>query len=163
MATTHDFATALAYGEEKERELDAFFEERWGYIAEPVSMAQQRQGIDRVLYLPEDPTKRVTVEYKSEPMAAKTGNSFVETIAYDNRGGKLGWAFTCSADWLVYYIPPQGRVMLFRPEAIREQVPAWARKYRHRIAQNPSGYNGHGILVPVHVMETVALKQYWIS
>lgn len=156
----HSFRASLEIGQKYEAVLDKWFESRFGYAIEPSTQPQQRVGIDRWFTHDKfDEGKRVSVEYKADIRAFKTRNVFVETIAYDSNGGKLGWGLSCSADFLAYYIPGLSTVWIFQPDTIRGLIPAWARRHRLRVSNNGS-YNGHGILVPLKVFEAASASRY---
>lgn len=154
-----DMDVSLRCGEEREKELDAWMSERFGFVCEPVSRADQRRGIDRRVTDPSRPGTVWMVEYKADAKAAETGNVFLETIGYDINGGKLGWGLACQADWIVYWVPPLGRILFVKPDTIRDYVPLWAKEYRLAVASNTK-YNAHGILVPLRIFETIATRRY---
>ncbi len=151
---TYDFAHQLAEGEEGEAFLDAFFRAR-GQTIRPATPDEQRQGIDRVFTTPGGDESRV--EYKTDYLAAKTGNAFVETISVDTQG-KMGWALTARADYLIYYLP--GRAIYVLPFlSLRWALPGWIRDYPTRSAQN-NGYATHGVLVPLEEVAQLAMQRF---
>ena len=151
----YDFDEQLAIGEEAEKVLDKYFE-RW-YRVEPVGMAEQRQGIDRVFTKP-DGTK-VTVEYKSDFQASRTGNAFIETeiASRDGVGIKGGWARTCKADLLVYWVVGQELLVLV-PNDLRIRVDQWENLHRSVTVPNPS-WVAAGTLVPLAELRLIAIHQ----
>lgn len=151
---TYDFDHQLAEGEEGEAYLDAFFRER-GHTIRPATHDEQRQGIDRVFTAPDGRVARV--EYKTDFLAAKTGNAFVETVSVD-RHGKMGWALTSQADTLIYYLP--GKVIYVLPfMSLRWALPTWIRDYPAKSAQNRD-YATHGILVPLDELAQFASQTF---
>ena len=95
-----------------------------------------------------------TVEYKSGLQTARTGNVFLETISVDSVN-KPGWAYTSQADYLAYYIPPDGLVYIIRFEVLRSQLPRWERRYPVRRIAN-EGYHTQGLLVALREFEACA-------
>ena len=112
----YQFDAQHADGLAGEAFLDALFS-RW-YRIRPASAAQQRRGIDRWF---RTTTRRLAVEYKTDHTAARTGNAFVETVSVDT-AHKPGWAYTSQADYLVYYIPPDGLVYVLRFAVLRREL-----------------------------------------
>ncbi len=139
----HDFDAQRTRGEDGEAALDRFFRSRGHYI-EPATRGQQLRGIDRV-FLKDG--KVAYVEYKTDFRAQETGHVFVETISMD-ASDRAGWAYTSSADYLVYYIPALSRIYVIPLEVLRRELPGWAERYPTRPAQNRE-YATHGILVPI--------------
>lgn len=152
---SYDFDRQLAEGEAGEAFLDAFFRGR-GHTVRPVSMDGQRRGIDRDITAPDG--RQMSVEYKTDRLAARTGNAFVETISVDAEQGKMGWALTSQADYLVYYVPEH--VILILPFAsLRWALPGWMRDYPARAAPN-DGYRTHGVLVPLDKLAEYAVQTF---
>src|SRR5690606_23251114 len=118
-AMAYQFDAQHADGLAGEAFLDALFS-RW-YRIRPASAAQQRRGIDRWF---RTATRRLAVEYKTDHTAARTGNAFVETVSVDT-AHKPGWAYTSQADYLVYYIPPDGLVYVLRFAVLRRELARW--------------------------------------
>lgn len=135
-----------------QHELDEIFRER-GFAVEPTTPEQERGEKlgDRVF---SKDGKRWFVEYKSDESASKTGNAFVETISVDSQGVP-GWAHTCRADFIMYYLPLDGLIYVFRPRRMRKLIPKWEKKYPTRPTSKGQnkGYNTHGILVPLREFE----------
>ncbi len=146
----YDFRTQLARGARGEAALDRLFA-RW-YAITPATAAEQRQGIDRHFVAP--PGRQLTIEYKTDWTAARTGKAFVETVSVDT-ANKPGWAYTSQAEHLVYFIPPDDLVYVLRFTVLREQLARWVRVYPGRAIPN-RGYHTHGLLVPLREFETLA-------
>jgi len=149
---TYDFKQQLTKGEKGEKNLDAFFAER--YEIEPVSMDLQRQGIDRI-FTNRETGKRHKVEYKTDWTASKTGNAFVETISVDT-ADKPGWAYSSKADILIYYLPQDMLVYVVEFPILRRLLPRWETTCVSRKIPN-NGYMTHGLLVPLDEFERHAL------
>ena len=150
---TYDFQEQLAEGQAHELRLDNHFR-RFNIEIRPATMDEQRQGIDRFF------THRTTgkvdaMEYKADSLAGKTGNAFVETISVDTTG-KPGWAVASQARYLVYMVTEPETIYLIDMRALRVALPVWKAKYPTRQAQN-NGYRTHGVLVPLHELERIAI------
>ena len=143
----------LAEGQGAENHLDRFFS-TWFDITESTRQ-QQREGIDRI-WVRKDSGCVITVEYKADSTAARTGNIFIETVSVDT-AKKLGWAYTSRAQELLYYIPPLGKAYLVPMSLIKRQLPAWHGKYPTRRIPNKGRlgdtYHTVGILVALSVFE----------
>jgi hypothetical protein len=148
--TRYDFMAQLARGARGEDVLDRLFR-RW-YALTPATQAEQRRGIDRHFVTPAG--RRLTVEYKTDWTAARTGNAFVETVSVDT-AGTPGWAYTSQAAYLVYFIPPDGLVYVLTFAALRAQLRAWTQAYPTRAIPNTT-YHTHGLLVPLREFEALA-------
>lgn len=156
MVKTFSFVDQLEKGESAEKVLDIYFS-KW-YTIYPVNMDMQRKGIDRLFerrQLSDDPMLEkdiIKIEYKSDSRTQDTGNCFVETKSVMELG-KLGWAYTSQADILVYFAEPD-TLYIVRPEAIREKVDEWVRKFGERPVRNKN-YHTIGVPVPERVFETI--------
>lgn len=156
MSTIFDFSTQLAQGAEGEAWLDAFFS-RW-FIVTPVSPASQRRGIDRS-FTDKKNGRTFTVEYKADRRAGQTGNAFIETISVDAPTVRQGWAYTCQADYLVYFCSSPETIYIIPPAVLRSAIDDWLARYPKRVIPN-RGYNTHGVLVPLDELEQIAIMVY---
>lgn len=145
------FDDQLSHGEHGETFLDRFFS-RWFRI-EPATPEEQRRGIDRIFYNSRH-RRTLTIEYKTDTAAARTGNAFIETISVDAIE-KAGWVFTTEADILIYYIPGKSVLYVLRMAAVRSRLPFWLLTYKVREIPN-LGYYTHGLLVPLDELERCA-------
>lgn len=152
MTTTYHFDTQLAQGETGEHILDARFADH--YTIRPATAAQQRQGIDR-WYTRITDGETFPVEYKTDRTAGRTGNAFIETISVDTVG-KLGWAYTSQARYLIYYIPKPDTVYVVPMARIRVMVDKWRQQYPERRIPNNT-YHTVGVLVPLDELEKIAV------
>jgi hypothetical protein len=151
MAQTYDFQEKLREGQRHERYLDEHYRDR--FVVEPASRADERRGIDR--YFTERRTgRRYAIQYKADTTAARTGNAFIETLSVDTSGAP-GWALSCQADFIVYYVVGIGPAYVIRPAAIRRQMARWEREYPSRRIAN-RGYHTVGLLVPLDELERIA-------
>lgn len=148
---SYSFNGQLQSGEQGEVFLDEYFA-RW-FILEPASPAEQRQGIDR-FFTTRNRKRRFAVEYKTDNVAARTGNAFIETISVDVIN-KPGWAYTSQAEYLLYYVPGKAVVYMMPMAAIRRCLALWLEHFPHRQIPN-NGYNSYGLLVPLGEFERYA-------
>jgi hypothetical protein len=146
----YDFDEQLRKGQAGERRLRAYFREL-GYRTRSATRDEQRRGIDFVLQLPTGPEG---VEVKTDRTAGQSHNAFIETVSVD-AARKSGWAYTCSADLLCYYVPTDGVAYLIKPARLRTRLPRWLRTYPTRTAPN-KGYLTVGVCVPLVELERVA-------
>lgn len=142
MTVAYDFNEQKKSGAYGESYLDDFFS-RW-YAITPASPMQQRQGIDR--HFTRRGGESMTIEYKTDWSAARTGNAFIELISVDCRY-VVGWAYSSCADYLLYLVPAAA-IYVIKFAQLRLQLPFWTRRYELRTVQN-EGYQARGILVPL--------------
>jgi hypothetical protein len=117
-------------------------------------MAQQRQGVDAIIRH-KDSGNQFLVEVKTDYRAAETGNAFVELVAYDKPTLKLGWAYTCQSDWLIYFLPVSGQIFFLKPRRIRDRLNFWLSRYKQRTVPNQD-FNTRGLLVPLQELQDIA-------
>lgn len=153
MSQPYDFYVQRSIGVAAEERLDKHFG-NWFDIT-PATDAEQRKGIDRHYHLRLD-GRRFTVEYKCDRLAHKTGNVFIETVSVD-RAHRSGWGYTCTADWLLYYVPYSELIYMLRMRDVTKSLPGWERQYTHKAVQNAS-YQTHGVLVPLVEFEKLAFQ-----
>ena len=142
---TYDMGRQLARGEKAERRLDKHFADRFHIT--PVTREQQNQGIDRI-FRHRKTGARYAIEYKTDWTAARTNNVFVETVSIDAQN-KRGWAYTCQADWLIYYVPDKRAIYILSLSTLRAELPRWLDHYAISPPVRNPGYNTRGILVPL--------------
>jgi len=65
---------------------------------------------------------------------------------------KPGWAYTCQADYLFYYIPADGLVYVLRPFRIRHFVGHLVH-WRYPVAVPNRTYHTWGFVVPLRSLE----------
>jgi hypothetical protein len=95
----------------------------------------------------------LSVEYKTDYKSAKTGNAYIETVAYKSPSSmKLGWAATCTADYILYFVYPK-KVYILSPQAIKNSLDDWSSKYRLHTVRN-TGFYGQGIILPLTELDT---------
>lgn len=147
----YDFAEKLAEGEAGEAALDKLWDARWQVTK--ANRDDQRRGIDRWL-LDADTNTLLSLEYKTDTTAGRTGNAFVETVSVSTTN-KPGWAVSSQAQWLIYYIPQPETVYGIKMARLRQALPAWQKKYPSRDIPN-RGYVTTGLLVPLDEFEKIA-------
>ncbi len=150
----YDFDAQLQVGIHGEHALDAFFAPAW--IISPSTAAEQRRGIDRH-FTHRETGEQLTVEYKTDYVAGRTHNAFLETVSVDNPVEKPGWVFTCEADFLFYYIPSDGLVYVLLPSRIRHFV-GHLSHWRLPVSVPNRGYRTWGYPVPLRVLERQAVE-----
>lgn len=150
MQSAYNFDYQRRLGESIEARVDAFLEGQ--YDIAPASEEQQRLGIDRILRHRQNGEQH-SIEIKADWTASKTGNVFVETVSVSARNIP-GWAYSSQADWLVYVLPAERRLLCVTFAELREHLPAWIRKYPKRYISN-AGYYTVGHLVPLREFEKV--------
>jgi hypothetical protein len=137
----HRFAESLTIEAQWAPTLDAWFAA--AYDLRRATDDEQWRGIDRVAM--DDDGQRVTFDYKCDRRCADTGNLFIETIS-NVHTGRPGWALTCEATWVVYFVIPD-RVLMFLTPHLRAQLPSWRACCPERAAHN-EGYGTLGLCVP---------------
>ena len=138
-------------GKKHERKLDDIFSSRGWAITQTTKEEERTQHRgDRVYRKGDD---ELYIEYKSDETASRTGNLFIETVSVDT-DNVPGWAYTCQADWIFYYLPFEGLIYVIKPGDLRKLLPRWQKDYPTISTNGQSkGYNTHGILVPQREFE----------
>ncbi|SRR5258708_7816749 len=150
----HDFKTSLDRVAPEEKRLDEYLMKK-GWSVTYVNLIDQRRGIDRVI---EKPNELMTVEYKVDYRAAKTGNAYIETVSI-SKPFKFGWVHTCKADWILYtVIGDKSTVLWLRPEALLKNLPEWEKSYKTVRCQNRD-YYGEGVLVSLSEIRKLAAME----
>ncbi len=140
----YDFDNKLKEGEGYEVLLDAYFEDK-GYDVSPVTMGEQKRGIDR--YWTCGDGIRWSVEYKADSTAGETGNMFLETVSVDTESSP-GWVLKSTAQLLVYYIPPSRRGYVMEMAPLKRLLRSRREDCEVQKVQNRH-YRTHGIVVPI--------------
>jgi hypothetical protein len=154
----HKYLASHAAGLAGERDMDVHFGPRFA-IANADEFEQKELKFDRRL------TNKSNglicrVEYKTDNVAAETGNAFIETLSNDVVGSD-GWAYCSHADILVHYIPAKLEIRIMRMYDIKKSLPKWEHKYPYRLVPNywengEYAYSSGGILVPLNVIDKMA-------
>jgi hypothetical protein len=150
---SYDMGQQIEQGESAERYLDFYFGAE--FAIRPATREQQRLGIDRIFTRRTD-GREWLIQYKADKTAARTGNAFVETVSVDT-AGKEGWALTCTADFIMYYVVGIGPLYILRPNDIRAKIQEWQRQYPERRIPNGT-YHSVGLLVPLDEFERAAVQ-----
>lgn len=145
--TVYNFGDQKHIGDAGEAEIRAWLKGR-GYWTWDANRAEQRRGIDFWMAIcGED----VSVEVKTDMLAGRTGNAFIETRVAD----KLGWAQKCRANVIFYWVPLDEDIIVLEPDLLRGHLEKWKTVYRTRVVQN-TDYDAEGILVPLSALHRVA-------
>lgn len=135
-------------GKNHENDLDRYFRGK-GFTVTQTSYHEERElKIGDRLF--EKDGQSYYVEYKSDESASRTGNAFIETISVDT-DNVPGWAYTCKADYIFYYLPLDNRIYVYTPHNIQSCLTNWKKHYPTRPTSKGQnkGYNTHGVLVPI--------------
>lgn len=151
------FSECLEQGAQGETILDNFF--RQHYHIRPATQEEQKQGIDRV-FKHRKKLYNLTIEYKTDSRAADTRNACLE-VAKHLDPYKEGWALTCEADYLIYYVPGIKKGFVIQPEVLRMHLNAWLIAYKLRIVKSEGIYQNYQtqcLIVPLWELENIAVK-----
>jgi hypothetical protein len=132
-------------GEYYESILDNFLIGRFGLRIEPVSRQLQWLGIDRICT--DESGLRWSIEYKTDIVAARTMNLFIE-LETNNQSGRKGWAYTTCAQKLVIYIPGLNRCFIANTVRVKNHLSSWLDFCPVKSAPN-GAFQSKGILVPI--------------
>jgi hypothetical protein len=145
----YTFKDQLREGVRGEHALDVFFAPAW--IITPATGDEQRQGIDRH-FTHRMTGQPLTIEYKTDYVAGRTHNAFLETVSVDTPVERPGWVFTCEADYVLYYVPGDGLVYVLDPLTLRHFVQHLSH-WRYPVSVPNRGYRTWGYPVPLRVLE----------
>ena len=144
---TYSFTEQLAKGAVGENLIRSHFNADWHIT--PSTMTDQRRGID-FHFQHRQSGIHCPLELKSDTKASDTGNAFVET--WSAFPSKVGWLYTCQADYLFYFLPKDRVLYVFKPDKLRDCFKRWEGKYPLRKIPNTS-WESRGVLVPLHEFE----------
>jgi len=147
-----NFQEQLLVGQIGEDVIDSHLLNKYGMKAEKVSPELDQLGVDRIIRGGLGTTW--SAEYKTDFVAGKTHNAFIETVSVDS-SNKLGWSRTSIAQWILYYVPPDGLLYFLETTEVKKKIDEWCSKYRIAKAQN-SGYFSHGVIVPLAELEAIS-------
>ena len=154
----HSFNEKLEQGKAGEKALDGYFSEYF-LIAEPpnndIGTWADRRGIDRT-FTHRGTHITVSVQYKTDWKAAKTGNAFIETVSVD-RDGVRGWAYTCLAQRIYYFVPPRNEIYQLDTTTLKRHLPEWENRYTTGNSINAT-YTTKGLKVPLYILSGVATE-----
>lgn len=159
--SNYDFGRQHSYGKDAERFIYGAFQNQFNVIPAPAWM--QERGVDFTF------TDRVNnqahkVELKTDTLAHRTGNAFIETvsIARDGEPHQPGWAYTSEADYLLYFLPRGMPPKIYRIhfESLRQALPVWLDRYPARLIPNKDSKRGDyhtiGLLVPLADLQAIS-------
>ncbi len=155
----YDFQTQKAIGQAGEDAIAQHLSQQ--FVLTKATPALQHVGIDFV-GINKTTAEVETFEVKTDSVAYRTGNAFIETISRDKPIHFPGWAFTCTAEWLLYYLPQPQRIYRISPSKIRLKLPIWEAKYPIRMASNAT-YNTIGRLVPLSELKAIAAEIFTLQ
>lgn len=162
MVQMSKFRAALLEAREDEALLDRLF--RPEYNINPLTKEAEKAGLgDRVFIKNDDPGGIAQlIEYKCDRRIEGTDNLFIEiaSVEIDGTIEKLGWAHTCKADKLFYFLPERLFVLVFKPQDIRDNLTRWGQIFPVGTTRDElnDGYNATGILVPLPVALKLAIE-----
>lgn len=142
-AKQYDFYTQREIGQSGENILDNWLSP---YKVLNVSQDQRYQqlGIDRVATRSDGSV--MTIEYKFDITAKRTGNLFFETVSNDQQGTP-GWGWSSQADYWIFLVPHQ-EILVFKPGDLRALIWQLQKSLKKKIIPN-KGYNTIGYPVPL--------------
>jgi len=154
----HTFKDSLTVGEQGEAVLDAYWKKFYDII--PVTMAEQRLGIDRI-FVNKISRFCYSVEYKTDFRTIQTGNVFIETWSSVNV--KRGWGYTSLAQMLVYYVAEPGSIgtaYSLTTITLKNALSEWLAGEKYNTAEVANGsYTSAGLLVPLADFKQLAHKE----
>lgn len=113
----------------------------------------QQSGVDRVVTRSDGSV--ITVEYKFDVAAKRTGNLFFETISNDKERIP-GWGWTSQADYWIFLIPER-EILVFKPGRFRALVWELQKSLTERNVPN-KGYNTVGYPISLTKVREVAFQ-----
>ena len=144
------FHDDLKFADSLSAELDAYYLERFPgavRVEHVTDLGMQRRGVDKIVHLRDGRTVKI-----EEKIRRKSWPDFLLEIR--SRGTKLGWLFTCKADYICY-VYLESREAYFLPVVLlqmawMENGADWERRYGIKEAQNVTlgGYTSKNIPVP---------------
>jgi len=141
--TVYTFPEQLEKGEAYEVILDTFFSSQ--YDIEEATFREQGLGIDR-FFTSKKRGIRASIEYKTDFIAQRTGNVFIEVE--DGDGRALGWASSSIAQILIYFIPEMNVIFMADMLKIKLNIDLLCVRYGVKIVENET-YRVLGAPVPI--------------
>jgi len=149
----YDFETQWKIGQEGETFLDQWLSPTYKVLNVSEDMKYQQSGIDRVVTRSDGSV--ITIEYKFDIAAKRTGNLFFETISNDKELIP-GWGWSSQADYWIFLIPEQ-EILVFKPGKLRALVWELQKSLKERSVSN-NGYNTLGYPMPLTQARKVAFQ-----
>lgn len=147
----YDFETQRQVGREGETFLDQWLSLNYKVLDVSEDLKYQQSGIDRIVTRPDGSI--ITVEYKFDIAAKRTGNLFFETLSNDKERIP-GWGWSSQADYWIFLIPEQ-EIIIFKPGELRALVWESQKLLKERSVANRR-YNTIGYPVPLVQARKVA-------
>ena len=149
----YDFETQRKVGQEGEALLDQWLSPSYKVLDVSDNLKYQQSGIDRIVTRSDGSI--ITVEYKLDIAARRTGNLFFETVSNDK--AKIpGWGWSSQADYWIFLIPQQ-EILVFNPGKLRALVWALQKTLKEKSVAN-KGYNTIGYPTPLIQAREVAFQ-----
>lgn len=151
----YHFASQHALGQKYESILDAWLSKKHKIIDVSSDLKYQKAGIDRLIIRPDNSI--ISVEYKCDAAAQRTGNLFFETISND-RKNVPGWGWASQADYWIFLIPHE-EILIFQPGQLRSLV--WREKdcLQEKAVSNKN-YKTLGYPIPLFKARTKAFSVF---
>jgi hypothetical protein len=149
----YDFETQRKVGQKGELFLDRWLSPVYKVLDVSDDIKYQRSGIDRVVTRSDGSI--ITIEYKFDIAAKRTGNLFFETVSNDKELIP-GWGWSSQADYWIFLIPEQ-EILVFKPGRLRALVWELQKSLKERSVAN-KGYNTIGYPLPLIQSRKVAFQ-----
>ncbi len=149
----YDFDTQRKVGQEGETFLDQWLSPTYKVLDVSENLKYQQSGIDRVVTRPDGSV--ITIEYKFDMAAKRTGNLFFETVSNDKEFIP-GWGWSSQADYWIFLIPEQ-EIIVFKPGKLRALVWELQKSLKERNVAN-KGYNTIGYPIALIQARKVAFQ-----
>lgn len=153
----YQFQVQNEIGQQGEEVIRAHFE-KYGIKTHSVDLRTNKTGVD--FYVEEADGRKTLYEIKTDSMAGRTGNLFIENISNSSTGA-LGFLHTTKSDFILYYIPELFFYIELPTPELREFVLRYKNKFTQRSCQNP-GYKSFGYLVGIEDI-LKEFRRYYIN
>jgi len=150
-AKQYDFETQRRIGQEGEIFLDRWLRPAYNVIDVSEDEKYQQSGIDRLITRSDGTV--LSIEYKFDIAAKRTGNLFFETTSNDKERVP-GWGWTSQACYWIFLIPEQ-EILVFKPGKLRSLVWQLQKSLQEKRIAN-KGYNTIGYPIPLTEARKVA-------
>ena len=140
-------------GKQGEQILDDWLSFKYQIIDVSHILQYQTSGIDRLLIHPSGFT--LSVEYKFDKAAARTGNLFFETTSVDTTG-ILGWGWSSQADYWIFLVPDND-IYIVKPSDFRLLVWQKREQLKEKHIQN-CGYRTIGFPVKIADVKNISCR-----
>lgn len=148
------FMEKLKEGEQGEDLMDDFFK-TWFHIQKVSVQNQVKYHYDRDFILKTNQSTRFKIEYKTDLMAVRTGNFFVEC---DMSDGGRGWLYKTNADWIGVLIGSE--IYLVDINVLRFNILKNSEKYKKRNSRPTKkfnvSYHSTGYLMPLNDLKSIS-------